>query len=31
MQKKQQNESLGKHVYLNLPPIQQTNRGTAGQ
>ena len=29
MQKKQQNESLGKHVYSNLPPIQQTNRGYA--
>jgi len=31
MQKKQQNESLGKHVYSNVAPIQQTNRGTEGQ
>jgi hypothetical protein len=31
MQKKQQNVLLGEHVYINLPPMQQTNRRAAGQ
>jgi hypothetical protein len=31
MQKKQQNELLGEHVYTNLPPTRHTNRRAAGQ